>query len=118
MKLKSLVMHNPGVDSLALLEDNSRRPQSARSPETQAGSLSTACLKMDMTGTREIRQVLGLWPSMRDEWKVFLRNANDLAEVGLADSTLSVGKPHTWGSGGAGNTLTRDTLSALRGGER
>jgi hypothetical protein len=38
--------------------------------------------------------------SMQTE-RIIHRNADALMEVGLADSTLNVGKPHTWGSGRA-----------------
>lgn len=70
----------------------------------------------DMSGTREIQQ--GLEVEYADRMSVCLRNAKALLEVGPTGSTLSAGKPRTWGSGGAVEALFRDTSSALGGGAR
>ncbi len=43
------------------------------------------------------------------------RNAEVLVEVGLADSTPSLGKPSTWGSGRAKEGLDKETFYTLRG---
>lgn len=87
-----------------------------RSWEIQAGFKCTACLDTDKTGTRESHRSLGHWSSILTEWRVFLRNGNALMAVGPTHTTLSAGKPRTWGRGGARNNLERDTLSALSGG--
>jgi len=88
----------------------------ARSLESQAGSIGTVCLEKDMSGTREIQQGLGF--EYANRMKLTLRDANALLEVGPTGSTLSTGKPCTWGSGGAVEDLLRDTSAALRGGLR
>ncbi len=81
----------------------------------QAGSGSTACLEMVVSGTREVRWLSALGPSMPYQWQVSQREANGPTEVGLAHSTLSTGKPCTWGRGGALRSLFGETSSALRG---
>ena len=118
MKLDSLVKRKTGADSVALLEGNSKRPWMVRSLETQAGLRSTACLETDVSGTREIRWLSALGLSMPFQWRVVQREANGPTEVGPVGSTLSAGKPRTWGSGGTGYDLVRDTSSAHRGGSR
>gem|GEM_PF-6432210 len=62
------------------------------------GVVSMVCLETDEPGTREIRP--GLPWEYAGRMGLTLRNANASPEVGPTDSTLSAGKPRTWGSGG------------------
>lgn len=89
----------------------------ARAPETQAGSESTVCLEKEAAGTWEVRASLIATMSMPIE-RGILREAKAGAEVGPTRSTLSMGKPCTRGRGWAGEALSKDTSSALGGGER
>lgn len=59
-----------------------------------------ACVEMEMLGTWEIHCGLGENPSMQTE-RTIHRDADAAMEVGPADSTPSLGKPDTWGSGRA-----------------
>src|SRR5258708_29425908 len=72
--------------------------------ETPAGSKSTAWTEMEASwhlGDPPLSWSGGSGPSMSTEW-TNLRETEATVEVGLADSTRSVGKPRTWGSSRAG----------------
>lgn len=78
------------------------------------GVVSMVCLETDRSGTREIQS--GLQMEYAERMGLALRNANNWLEVGPIDSTLSAGKPCTWGSDGTVEAPFRDTTPALRGG--
>jgi len=95
---------HPEADRVENLEGNSRRPQRRWSLETPAGSKSTAWAEMEASwhlGDPPPSRPGNSGPSMSTE-RTNLRETEATVEVGLAGSTRSAGKPHTWGSSGAG----------------
>jgi hypothetical protein len=86
----------------------------ARVPETQAGSKSMA--RMDEGGVKEpgrstlaSQEYAVTREAPKERWTPAL-------EVGPTGSTPSMGKPCTWGSGGADDTPVRATSATLSGG--
>ncbi len=77
----------------------------ARPPETSAGSERTARMEMEASGTWEIHRGLRSQGRSMLSTRHIQRQAEAAMEVGLADSTLSTGKPCTWGSGEQGEFL-------------
>lgn len=74
------------------------------SSETPAGSEGTAWAETEASwnlGDPPPSWLSNYWLSMPTE-RTTLRETEATVEVGPADSTRSAGKPHTWGSGGAG----------------
>ena len=97
------VSRDPGADRVENLEGIRKAAVNGEAAGTPAGSESTARQKWKRRGTWEVHHGLGRadlsieYADRRED----RRDANAVMEVGPADSTRSVGKPRTGGSGGA-----------------